>query len=112
MADTKIDLKISEDLLEKVRAVAVNRFDARIHHISKKPEVTYTLNKLVQIGLDALESGYQDNNHVTIPPNPDIETMIKEQLSQAIADMEARTAAKIGTLEGELEAVKKLESVA
>ncbi len=109
MADTKIDLKISEDLLEKVRAVAVSRFDARIHHISKKPEVTYTINKLIQIGLDALESGYQDNNQVTIPPNPDIESMVKEQLSQAIAKMEAKTATKFEALEGELEELKKLE---
>ncbi|MBE9194218.1 hypothetical protein IQ219_02495 [Synechocystis sp. LEGE 06083] len=112
MADTKIDLKISEDLLTKVRDVAVSRFDARIHHISKKPEVTYTINKLIQIGLDALESGYQDNNQVTIPPNPDIESMVKEQLAQAIAEMEAKTAAKFVQLEAELDQVKKLELAA
>lgn len=106
MADTKIDLKISEDLLERVRTVAVNRFDARIHHISKKPEVTYTINKLIQIGLDALESGYQDNNQVTIPPNPDIESMIKEQLAEAIAGLEAQTSAKFQSIERELEGVK------
>jgi hypothetical protein len=100
VTDTKIDLKISEDLLEKVRDVAVKRFDARIHHISKKPEVTYTINKLIQIGIDALESGYHDNNQVTIPPNPDIEGMVREQVEAAIAG-----------LAKEVEELKKLEPV-
>ena len=99
MADTKIDLKISEDLLEKVREVALTRFDARIHHISKKPEVTYAINKLIQIGLDALESGYHDNNQVTIPPNPDIEGMVRNQIEAAIASLREEVSEEIKKLE-------------
>lgn len=108
MADTKIDLRISEDLLTKVRKVAVERFDARIHHISKQPEVTYALNKLVQIGIEALESGYYQENNRGIQPAPDIEAVVREQIEQALSGLSA----KVESLEGELAEVKKLDLAA
>jgi hypothetical protein len=103
--DTKVDLRISEELLEKVREVAVERFDARIHHISKQPEVTYTINKLIQIGIEALESGYYQENSRGIQPAPDVESMVKEQLEAALSGLSA----KVESLEEELAEVKKLE---
>ena len=83
----KIDLKLEEGLREQVEAIALEKFGAKIHHISHKPEITTTLNRLIKLGITALESGYLDNNPATIPmpSHTDIEALIREQVSEAIA---------------------------
>ena len=50
----RLNLTIPQDLLEQIRKCAKDRFKAKIHHISKQPEITETLLKLLEIGLDNL----------------------------------------------------------
>jgi hypothetical protein len=94
----KIDLKLDEGLREQVEAIALERFGAKIHHISKKPEITTALNRLIKMGITALNSGCQDNNPdaIPIPPSPDLEALVREQVKAAIAPIEE-----------EMEALKK-----
>jgi hypothetical protein len=54
-----LDLKLDEGLRDQVEAIAVSVFGAKIHHISKRPEITTTLNRLIKLGLSALN---QDNS--------------------------------------------------
>jgi polyhydroxyalkanoate synthesis regulator phasin len=56
MALAKLDLRLEEELLEKVRAIARDTFGAKINHISGKPETTPTLIQLIQYGITYLES--------------------------------------------------------
>lgn len=85
----KVDLKLDPGLREQVEAIALERFGAKEHHISKRPEITGALNKLVKLGIAALESGYLDNNPdaIHIPPSPDLEAVVREQVNMAIAAM-------------------------
>lgn len=87
---SKIDLKLDPGLREQVEAIALERFGAKIHHISHKPEITQALNRLIKMGIAALESGYQDTNPgaIPIPPSPDLEALVKSQVSEAIASVE------------------------
>ncbi|MGB5771137.1 MAG: hypothetical protein WBM32_14920, partial [Crocosphaera sp.] len=83
MSDTtRIDLRIPNDLLEKVRDIAKNRFNAKIHHISKQPETTPTLILLIEYGIQFLDQGYPDNNMDKLPDKT-IETLterVKQEL--------------------------------
>jgi len=83
----KIDLKLDPGLRERVEAIALKKFGAKIHHISNKPEITTALNRLIKMGIAALEAGYQDNNPdaIPVPPSPDLEALVREQVSEAIA---------------------------
>lgn len=87
----KVDLKLDPGLREQVETIALERFGAKIHHISHKPEITTTLNQLIKIGIASLESGYQDNIPDNIPiiptPSPDIEAVVREQVETAIANL-------------------------
>lgn len=84
METKKIDLKIDESLLERVQEIALKHFKAKIHHISKKPEVTETINQLIQYGIEYLEKGYQDSDKVNPIIYPD-NVVTKEALDNAIA---------------------------
>jgi hypothetical protein len=43
----RVDLRIPKDLIDKIQRVAVERFNAPTHHISKKPELTPTIIQLI-----------------------------------------------------------------
>lgn len=101
MADSnKIDLRLDPGLREQIEAIAVERFEAKIHHISKKPELTTTINKLIKLGIKYLEEQYQDN---TVIQNPD-SLVTPEQLEAVIAALRSE-------LMTEIETVKELEPV-
>ncbi len=90
MSDTtRIDLRIPNDLLEEVRDIAKNRFNAKIHHISKQPETTSTLIKLIEYGIEFIEKDYTDNLPDNLPDKT-IETLterVKEELSVNYPDI-------------------------
>lgn len=86
MGTTKVDLRIDESLLETVREIALSHFNAKIHHISHKPEVTETINQLIRYGIEYLDKGYQDNDRVNPIVYPD-NLVTKETLDSAIAEV-------------------------
>ena len=86
MGTTKVDLRIDDDLLETVREIALHRFNAKVHHISHKPEVTGAINQLIRYGIEYLEKGYQDSdrsNPIVYPDN----VVTQELLESAIAPL-------------------------
>lgn len=89
MGTTKVDLRIDESLLETVREIALSRFNAKIHHISHKPEVTETINQLIRYGIEYLDKSYQDTNRDNSIVYPD-NLVTKETLDSAIADLQTR----------------------
>lgn len=100
----RIDLRIDDDLLLEIQEIAKNRFNAKVHHISKNPEITPTLIKLIQYGIKYLESGLNpDSNLGNLPDsyldqisemvlkkisgnlpvsNPDIDGLIDDRLEE------------------------------
>ena len=86
MGTTKVDLRIDDDLLETVREIALSRFNAKVHHISHKPEVTGAINQLIRYGIEYLEKGYQDTNRDNPIVYPD-NLVTKEALDNAIAEV-------------------------
>jgi hypothetical protein len=82
MGTTKVDLRIDDDLLETVREIALSRFNAKVHHISHKPEVTGAINQLIRYGIEYLDKGYLDSDRV-YPDN----VVTKEVLDNAIAEV-------------------------
>jgi hypothetical protein len=131
MGTTKVDLRIDESLLETVREIALSRFNAKIHHISHKPEVTETINQLIRYGIEYLDKGYQDTNRDNSIVYPD-NLVTKETLDSAIAELqtrfenalgefrslvadtaitEGRMSSAIAPLKQEIENLKKLDGI-
>ena len=123
MGTTKVDLRIDDDLLETVREIALSRFNAKVHHISHKPEVTGAINQLIRYGIEYLDKGYLDTNRDNPIVYPD-NVVTKETLDSAIAELEtnfknqlgdfksfvADTAPTIGVMNATIDRVKALEN--
>lgn len=80
---TRVDIRIPNELYDEIQAIAVDYFNAKIHHRSNKPEVTPTILELIKIGIEHLES---------IPPATETvgnETVVGE-LKLAIAKLDSR----------------------
>ncbi len=51
------DIRIPIDFYNRLKKIAVKRFNAPIHHRSNEPAITKTLLKLAELGIEYLESG-------------------------------------------------------
>lgn len=54
------DIRIPLDFYNRLKKIAVERFNAPIHHRSNEPAITPTLLKLAELGIEYLESGLAD----------------------------------------------------
>ena len=52
---TRVDIRIPNELYDEIQAIAVNHFNAKIHHRSNKPEITPTILELIKIGIAHLD---------------------------------------------------------
>jgi len=48
---TKKQIAIDSELLEQLEQIALLNFDAKIHRVTKRPEITKALNEIIRIGL-------------------------------------------------------------
>lgn len=55
------DIRIPLDFYDRLKKIAVERFNAHVHHRSGEPTITPTLLKLAELGIEYLESGLSDN---------------------------------------------------
>ena len=51
------DIRIPLDFYNRLKKIAVERFNAPIHHRSNEPAISKTLLKLAELGIEYLESG-------------------------------------------------------
>ena len=49
---TRVDVRIPNHLYSQIQAIAIEHFNAKIHHRSQKPEITPTILELIQIGIE------------------------------------------------------------
>ena len=61
------DIRIPLDFYNRLKQIAVEKFNAPIHHRSNEPAITPTLLKLAELGIEYLESGLADSNTDIIP---------------------------------------------
>ncbi|MGF1489646.1 MAG: helix-turn-helix domain-containing protein [Prochloraceae cyanobacterium] len=54
------DIRIPIDFYNRLKKIAVERFNAHVHHRSGEPTITPTLLKLAELGIEYLESGLAD----------------------------------------------------
>jgi hypothetical protein len=84
----RLDVKLPIDVYSQISEIAVNNFNARVHHISGKPEIASTLIYLLQLGIESFTEGSElikksntDNLTDTIPiTNQWVKELIKDEL--------------------------------
>lgn len=76
---TRVDIRIPNELYEQISDLATHHFDAKIHHRSKKPEVTPTILELIKIGIAHLDT--------TLPVTNKTAT---DELQQKIEQLDSR----------------------
>ena len=88
---TRVDIRIPNHLYSQIQSIAVEHFNAKIHHRSNKPELTPTILELIQIGIAHIESNL-----------PVAEESVTDKLRKQIGDLDAR----LSEVEGKLSGVK------
>ena len=88
---TRVDIRIPNHLYSQIQSIAVEHFNAKIHHRSNKPELTPTILELIQIGIAHIESNL-----------PVADESIADELRKQIGELDAR----LKEVEGKLSGVK------
>lgn len=84
---TRIDLRIPNDLLETVQSLARDRFNAPIHHISGKPEITPVIVDLIRLGITALDDHHPDTRPDSHPETYPDNVVTREEMTAAIESL-------------------------
>jgi hypothetical protein len=71
---TRVDIRIPNKLYDEIQAIAIEHFNAKIHHRSNKPEVTPTILELIKIGIAHLDTSL-----------PATDTSTTEELRKAVS---------------------------
>ncbi len=83
----RLDVKLPIAVYEQISEIAVNSFNAKVHHISNKPELSPTLLYLLELGIESFSNGnekkpntdnYTDNIPIT---NEWVKELIAKELS-------------------------------
>ncbi|TRU61790.1 MAG: hypothetical protein EWV90_12025 [Microcystis aeruginosa Ma_QC_Ch_20071001_M135] len=87
---TRIDLRLPNDLLETIQNLAADRFNAPIHHISGKPEITPVIIHLLRLGINTLSEDQGDIYPFTLKSDQvDTDFITRDDLAKAIASLRA-----------------------
>ncbi|MGF1487529.1 MAG: hypothetical protein ACFBSE_10610, partial [Prochloraceae cyanobacterium] len=62
------DIRIPIDFYNRLKQIAVERFNAHVHHRSGEPTITLTLLKLAELGIEYIESGLADKKTEIFSP--------------------------------------------
>ena len=82
----RTDIRIPLPLYEELQKIAVERFNAPIHHISGKPEISSTLLELVRYGIQYLQLGLTAPYTDRVPDNINQRLeAIEQQLEQLVS---------------------------
>lgn len=95
----RFDFRMDDDLLERVRVIADEVFNAPKHHITGKTQITDALNKIIELGVIQIESGnYTGTQHATLP-----DSYLDTITDRVVERVKAEMAGKIDRLEMEIE---------
>ena len=86
---TRVDIRIPNHLYSQIQSIAVEHFNAKIHHRSNKPELTPTILELIQIGIAHIESNL-----------PVADESVTDELKKQISDLDTRLKAVESKLSG------------
>ena len=76
---TRVDIRIPNELYDEISAIAINHFNAKIHHRSNKPEITPTILELIKIGIAHLDTTEDVEDRTSV-----------EELQKAVASLNTR----------------------
>ncbi len=85
------DIRIPIDFYDRLKKIALERFNAPIHHRSNEPAITKTLLKLAELGIEYLESGLTADKKTEI-----ITTEVLKRLDNLESNKDDKTVSELG----------------
>ena len=61
----RVDIRIPKEIYKQIQAIAVSRYGAKIHHRSKKPEVSPTILELIERGIAQIDEEVSEQEEIS-----------------------------------------------
>ena len=96
----RVDIRIPKEIYERIQAIAVSRYRAKIHHRSGKPEVGPTILELIKMGITQVEAEVADS----------VEWELTEEIREKIQELDSRLTEVESKLSGAIMAAPSSKS--
>jgi len=82
----RYEIHLTDSLMSQIEQVALDKFDAKIHHRSGKPMIKEAVITLLELGIDAINDGVEPIKKSDSDNHTDINRISLDQVNQLIIE--------------------------